>query len=121
MRKIKLTFLLGMFLASLPAIAQTEEDAKNAALDFLKQKKGNAKLELSSSKLDVGTTSSNAKSVGSSSTKSTGEVYAFNVQGGGFALVCTGNGNTAVAGYSDSGSLDVDNVPEAMKTWLTGY
>lgn len=50
-----------MFLASLPAIAQTEEDAKNAALDFLKQKKGNAKLELSSSKLDVGTTSSNAK------------------------------------------------------------
>ena len=41
MRKIKLTFLLGMFLASLPAIAQTEEDAKNAALDFLKQKKGN--------------------------------------------------------------------------------
>lgn len=110
-----------MFLASLPAIAQTEEDAKNAALDFLKQKKGNAKLELSSSKLDVGTTSANAKSVGSSSTKSTGEVYAFNVQGGGFALVCTGNGNTAVAGYSDSGSLDVDNVPEAMKTWLTGY
>ena len=63
MRKIKLTFLLGMFLASLPAIAQTEEDAKNAALDFLKQKKGNAKLELSSSKLDVGTTSANAKSV----------------------------------------------------------
>ena len=40
MRKIKLTFLLGMFLASLPAMAQTEEDAKNAALDFLKQKKG---------------------------------------------------------------------------------
>lgn len=121
MRKIKLSFLLGMFLASLPMLAQTEDDAKNAALNFLKRKKENAKIELSSAKVGMETTSAKAKGIGETATKSTGEVYAFNVQGGGFALVCTGNGNTAIAGYSDSGSLDVDNMPEAMKVWLASY
>ena len=46
---------------------------------------------------------------------------AFNIDGGGFALVCTGNGNTAVAGYSDTGEIDADNIPDAMKNWLKGY
>lgn len=36
-------------------------------------------------------------------------------------LVCTGNGNTAVAGYSDTGKIDVDNMPDAMRSWLDGY
>lgn len=121
MRKIRLILLLGIFLASIPLLAQTETDAKSVALNFLKQKKGNVKLELSSAKVDVGSTAAKAKSVGGASTESTGDVYAFNVQGGGFALVCTGNGNTAVAGYSDTGSIDVDNMPEAMKVWLASY
>ena len=50
-----------------------------------------------------------------------GDVYAFNAEDGGFAVVCTGNGNTAVAGYSDKGKVDVENMPDAMKELLANY
>lgn len=61
-----------------------------------------------------------ANGIKSTSSSESG-LYAFNIDGGGFALVCTGNGNTAVAGYSDTGEIDADNIPDAMKNWLKGY
>lgn len=71
----------------------------------------------------VGESANLAKSVNGIKSTSSSEsgLYAFNIDGGGFALVCTGNGNTAVAGYSDTGEIDADNMPDAMKNWLKGY
>lgn len=71
----------------------------------------------------VGESANLAKSANGIKSTSSSEsgLYAFNIDGGGFALVCTGNGNTAVAGYSDTGEIDADNMPDAMKNWLKGY
>ena len=121
MEKIRNLFLLSALLLSLPLWAQTEDDAKNAAKKFLQEKMAITDVKLTS--VVVGESANLAKSANGVKTASSSEsgLYAFNIDGGGFALVCTGNGNTAVAGYSDTGSIDADNMPDAMKNWLKGY
>lgn len=121
MEKIRNLFLLSALLLSLPLWAQTEDDAKNAAKKFLQEKMAITDVKLTS--VVVGESANLAKSANGVKTASSSEsgLYAFNIDGGGFALVCTGNGNTAVAGYSDTGAIDADNMPDAMKNWLKGY
>lgn len=122
MKKTRLLFLLSLFLTSIPLLAQTEEDAKAAAMKFLQQKKGNVSLHLTSIKMiDGQAVAARSKSKSANVQDKMGDVYAFNADGGGFAVVCTGNGNTAVAGYSDKGKVDVENMPDAMKELLTTY
>lgn len=121
MGKIRNLFLLSVLLLSLPLWAQTEDDAKKAAMKFLQGKMSITDVKLTS--VVVGESANLAKSVNGIKSTSSSEsgLYAFNIDGGGFALVCTGNGNTAVAGYSDTGEIDADNMPDAMKNWLKGY
>lgn len=122
MKQSRLLLLLSLFLTSIPLLAQTEEEAKAAAMKFLQQKKGNVSLKLSALKVLEGKqVSARAQSGVRNSSTTGGDVYAFNADGGGFALVCTGNGNTAIAGYSDKGKVDINNIPDAMKAWLTSY
>ena len=40
---------------------------------------------------------------------------------GGYAVVSADDIATPLLGYSDSGSLDADNLPPAMSAWLEGY
>lgn len=121
MGKIRNLFLLSVLLLSLPLWAQTEDDAKKAAMKFLQGKMSITDVKLTS--VVVGESANLAKSVNGIKSTSSSEsgLYAFNIDGGGFALVCTGNGNTAIAGYSDTGEIDADNMPDAMKNWLKGY
>lgn len=121
MGKIRNLFLLSVLLLSLPLWAQTEDDAKKAAMKFLQGKMSITDVKLTS--VVVGESANLAKSANGIKSTSSSEsgLYAFNIDGGGFALVCTGNGNTAVAGYSDTGEIDADNMPDAMKNWLKGY
>ena len=121
MKKIRNLFLLSVLLLSLPLWAQTEDDAKKAAMKFLQGKMSITDVKLTS--VVVGESANLAKSANGIKSTSSSEsgLYAFNIDGGGFALVCTGNGNTAVAGYSDTGEIDADNMPDAMKNWLKGY
>lgn len=122
MKKSRLLFLLSLFLTSIPLSAQTEGEAKAAALKFLQQKKGCTSLKLTSVKMmDGQAVAAKARNKSASTQVKNGNVYAFNAEGGGFAVVCTGNGNTAVAGYSDKGEIDVTSMPENMKEWLASY
>ena len=48
--------------------------------------------------------------------------YAFNVgQNNGFVLVSGSDLTDAVIGYSDSGALDLQHLPDNMRAWLQGY
>lgn len=122
MKKIRFLFMVSVFLTAIPLAAQTEEDAKLVAQKFLQAKKG-ALLKLST--VEVKSEVPNAaKAKGKNINASQiggGKIFAFNADKGGFAVVCAGNGQTAIAGYSDKGKIEVDKMPEAMKAWLSSY
>lgn len=46
--------------------------------------------------------------------------HAFNVNGGGFIIMSTSDRTQEVFGYSDSGAFDLDNAPDAFKSWISG-
>jgi hypothetical protein len=48
-------------------------------------------------------------------------LYAFNVEGGGFVIVSGDDRTVPVLGYSDTGQLEPDNMPDNMRAWLEGY
>ena len=49
-------------------------------------------------------------------------LYIFNVaDDGGFVIVSNDDRTVPVLGFSDSGCIDPDNMPENMKAWLQGY
>ena len=106
MKKTRLMFLLSLFLTSIPLVAQTEDEAKLAAVKFLQQKKGVTLSNLSTVKVVTGKSAATRSADGTAGAAvKGGDVYAFNADDGGFAVVCTGNGNTAVAGYSEKGGV----------------
>lgn len=121
MRKKVILFLLSAIFVSLPLSAQTEEDAKKTAIEFLRGKLSVDGKKLTSVVVNAGVQHAKSNVAAGSAVSPESNLYAFNISGGGFALVCTGNGNTAVAGYSDTGKIDVDNMPDAMRSWLEGY
>lgn len=122
MKKLRLLSFLGLLFTSVSLLAQTEQEARTVAMKFLQQKKGGASLRLTSAKLmDGQAVVTKARGKSANAQVKGGDVYAFNAEGGGFAVVCTGNGNTAVAGYSDKGKVDVTCMPDAMKEWLASY
>lgn len=96
-------------LLAAPAAAQTEGDARQAAESVL------GKHALQQVALD---TRAKAKAI---TADGAANVFAYNAADGGFAIVCTGGGRTAVAGYSTTGSLSADRLPDGMKAWLSAY
>ena len=49
------------------------------------------------------------------------DFYAFNITGGGFVIIAGEDRANQVLGYSDSGCLDFNNLPENLKALLKGY
>lgn len=62
---------------------------------------------------------------GGSGLKSLGQVnglYVFNMSDkGGFVVVSNDKRTTPILGYSESGTIDPDNMPDVMKVWFQGY
>lgn len=48
-------------------------------------------------------------------------VYAFNMEGGGFIIASADSRTLPVLGYSTSGSIDWDNMPDNIREWLKSY
>lgn len=48
-------------------------------------------------------------------------VYAFNVEGGGFVIASGDSRALPVLGYSTTGSIDWEQMPENMRAWLKSY
>ena len=55
------------------------------------------------------------------STRQVSGLYVFNVSGGGFVIVSNDDRTVPVLGYSDTGSIDPDDMPDNMRAWLQGY
>lgn len=49
------------------------------------------------------------------------ELYAFNIEGGGYVIASADDRTLPVLGYSQTGSFDVNQIPDNMRTWLQGY
>ena len=49
-------------------------------------------------------------------------LYVFNVKdNGGFVIVSNDDSTIPILGYSDTGAVDPDNMPDNMRAWLQGY
>lgn len=49
-------------------------------------------------------------------------LYMFNVSGnGGFVIVSNDDQTVPILGFSESGSIDPDDLPDNMRAWLQGY
>ena len=110
MRKFYL--LLTVLFASLSAGAQqvTEEQALQKAQAFMKGK------QLKSS--------TNVRSLSRARSKAsqTESMYVFNVEDkGGFVIVSGDERTEPILGYSTSGEIDYDNMPDNLRSWLQGY
>ena len=48
-------------------------------------------------------------------------IYAFNVEGGGYIIASADSRTLPVLGYSTTGSIDWEDMPENMRAWLKQY
>ncbi len=49
------------------------------------------------------------------------ELYAFNIEGGGYVIASADDRTLPVLGYSLTGSFDASRIPDNMRAWLQGY
>lgn len=50
-----------------------------------------------------------------------GSIYAFNLDGGGYIIASADSRTLPVLGYSTTGSMDWENMPDNMRSWLRQY
>ena len=111
MKRQLLLLLLVLMTAGVWAQQISEEQARNRALKFLTDSHA-AKTR----GLNVGM---DRKTV----TAKTGakSIYAFNLDGGGFVIASGDSRALPVLGYSATGSIDWDRMPDNMRAWLKSY
>ena len=110
-RRAVLALLMIMLTATTAWAGQvTEEQARQQAQNFL---------------TNIGPTSGTRRASATTpqftSTSQVSGLYVFNVDGGGFVIVSNDDRTIPVLGYSDTGSIDPDNMPDNMRAWLQGY
>lgn len=108
----QLQLLLVLVCLTIVAHAQqlTEQQAMDRALQFLSDNTPAAARGLQTRGLQMKAAKVEAKSI-----------YAFNVEGGGYIIASGDSRALPVLGYSDSGSIDWDQLPANMKEWLKSY
>ena len=112
-----LFFLMSLSATGMQADPVTKETALKSAQSFLTKhkSKGNANLSLV------------YRSVRSHASKGRGVAakdayyYIFNNEDGGFVIVSGDDATDEILGYSDTGKLNVNNIPEGMQELLDGY
>ena len=111
MKRQLLLLLLVLMTAGVWAQQISEEQARNRALKYLAN---NAPAKTRG--LNVGmdrktvTAKTDAKSI-----------YAFNLDGGGYVIASGDSRALPVLGYSTTGSIDWDRMPDNMRAWLKSY
>ena len=117
MRTLKFASLLVLGALALTITSQaaplTPRQAKEKAVAFMTQKKGNAAVR----------TMERASWRSSSTSLNAGNdlVYAFNAQGGGYVIVAGDDRVDDVLAYSLNGTVDAATIPAAMQTLLASY
>ena len=111
MKRQLLLFVLVLMTAGVWAQQISEEQARDRALKYLSN---NAPAKTRG--LNVGmdrktvTAKTDAKSI-----------YAFNLDGGGYVIASGDSRALPVLGYSPTGSIDWDRMPDNMRAWLKSY
>ena len=91
----------------------TEQEAAERALQFLSERGGASRAKV------MGNAPS--RPVLKAAKVEAEKIYAFNVEGGGYVIASGDSRTLPVLGYSDSGSIDWENLPENMRAWLKQY
>ena len=115
MKQIKFfytTLWLLLSTAMLSAAEMSEQQAMEQARQFMLQVSNNSQVARTRAIRHVSLTAT-----------PTGlpELYAFNMEGGGYVIASADDRTLPVLGYSLTGSFDVDRIPDNMRAWLQGY
>ena len=109
-------FVLSCF--SMTATQFTQEEAKQVAQQFLRQKVS----KVSTPRVTKVVPIKKVKSTAASNNDSKTMVYAVNMgKNEGFVIVAGNGYNNNVIGYSDHGALDDQKMPSNMRSWLESY
>ncbi|MBR6190309.1 MAG: Spi family protease inhibitor [Prevotella sp.] len=111
MRRLRILLILLCVSLAVFSAGITPQQALETARDFMQQRKGvttkmrRAPLNIQMQQAETGLQ----------------VLYAFNVEGGGFVIASGDDRTLPVLGYSLTGSIDKDNMPDNMRSWLQGY
>ena len=115
---IRIMTLMVMVMMADGAVAQqlTEQQAKELAGKFLKERRSQESgvRSLEKRRREAGVTLTATKVEAKS-------IYAFNCEGGGYVIASADSRALPVLGYSDTGSIDWERMPENMRVWLKLY
>ena len=110
MKQLQLLLVLVCLAIGAHAQQLTEQQAKNRALQFLNTNTAAKARGMDGKHLNLKAAKIEPKTI-----------YAFNLEGGGYVIASGDERALPVLGYSDSGTIDWDNIPENMKAWLKSY
>ena len=111
MKKLYTIVLLLMMSLVLSAAEISQEQALGNARSFMLQKRGDGLIQ----RRVQGSMNMQAVPTGMS------ELYAFNIEGGGYVIASADDRTLPVLGYSLTGSFDASQIPDNMRSWLQGY
>ncbi|MCR5850806.1 MAG: C10 family peptidase [Bacteroidaceae bacterium] len=93
----------------------TEQQAMERALQYMNSGKASAKARRMAAPANGGNMKLEAAPVEAE------KIYAFNIEGGGFVIASGDQRTLPVLGYSTTGSIDWEQMPENMRAWLKQY
>ncbi len=111
MKRLLSLLVLVLMTASVSAQLISEEQARERALKYLTSN-GAAKAR----GMDV--TPDRKATTAKTDAKS---IYAFNLEGGGYMIASGDSRALPVLGYSATGAIDWDRMPDNMRAWLKSY
>ena len=116
MKKILLT-LFAVFFCWVTIFAQqlTEQEAMDRALQYINSNKSSANARRMAAPALKG------KKKFTPAKTNAGKIYAFNMEGGGYVIASADSRTLPVLGYSTTGTIDRDHMPENMRSWLKQY
>ena len=122
---IRIMVLIGMVMMANGAVAQqlTEQQAKERAERFLKERRS-LEAGVRSQETGVRRQEAGVRREGVTLTAARVEaksIYAFNCEGGGYVIASADSRALPVLGYSDTGSIDWERMPENMRVWFKLY
>ena len=117
MKRTYLIFMCLLTCLAMTAAQFTQEQAKQAAEQFLKQKVSKVSTIKATKVVPI-------KQAKSSATNNESKIMAYAVNMGkndGFVLVVGSDHSNDIIGYCDHGSIDAQNMPSNMRSWLESY
>ena len=111
MKRLVSLFIILISGMTLFAAEVSQQEAMEKARAFMQKRQGGSKamhraqLSLNMQQTDAGTQL----------------LYAFNIEGGGYVIASGDDLTIPILGYSLTGSIDTDDMPDNMRSWLQSY